>query len=286
MLVTTINGLGKVSRATVRGGAAGISALLVTMRNTVRGAATNPAILGLARSIVASVLGKDYTAEAAAVQAWVRANIRYTLDPRGSELLMSPVWLIKPGNRQDDCDGHAQLVAALLTAIGHRVRLMAIGTQPGVFSHVYAETFIQGAWVPVETTEPWPLGKGPAGIAIRMSAEIASNDAPQLGSIFKKIGKAVKGVVKTAVKVAPLAAAVTVPGAAAALATVSAATASRKQAQATLTTAQADQTRAQTESVVATQPLYAGGQPSFFEANKVPLMIGGGVLALVLVLKR
>lgn len=289
MQVLSINGLGAVTRRRMARGVAGIKALLVQMRGNIRAAMVDAAVVTLAQSIVGAQRGKDFRSEAAAVQNWVRTNIRYTRDPRGAELLKAPAWLIKPGNRQDDCDGHAQLVAALLGAVGHRVRLVAIGFEPDRFAHVYAETFIGGVWVPVETTEPWPLGRAPTGVKVRLLAEIATDDPPQLG-FLKKLGKAVKGVVKTAVKVAPLAAAVTVPGAAAALATVSAATASRKQAEAQLTASRADQVRAVTESVTAAQPVsaapVAANSNDFFERYKLPMLIGGGIVMALLVSRR
>lgn len=285
MDVTSISGIGKATRASIAGGASGVRKLLELMRRNVREAMTAPAIVGLARSIVAQVVGKDMAGEAAAVQAWVRASIRYVRDPIGAELIESPLYLLKPGNRQDDCDGHAQLVAALLSALGHRVRLVAIGFRPDVFAHVYAETFIRGAWVPVETTEAWPLGKQPPGVAVRMFCEIANDDAPtlgkfKLGKIFKKIGK-----------VAKIGAAVTVPGAAAALATVEAARGQRKGAQAQLEAARADRQRAMNEASGAVYgsasayPAQAGAS-DFLTQYKVPLMIGGGVLAALLIARR
>jgi len=54
---------------------------------------------------------------------------------------------------QGDCDDQAMLVASLLLAIGHPVRLAAVGFHGQALSHVVVETRVSDKWLPLETTE-------------------------------------------------------------------------------------------------------------------------------------
>lgn len=60
-----------------------------------------------------------------------------------------------------DCDDKAILLAALLASIGHDgVRFIALSQEPGQFSHVWVQDWIQGrGWVDLEPTEPIACGK-------------------------------------------------------------------------------------------------------------------------------
>ncbi|MBA4286405.1 MAG: hypothetical protein C0434_12845 [Xanthomonadaceae bacterium] len=266
-------------------GVDGIRELLAQMRRNIRAAAQQAPIRALAERIVAGVGGKDRVSEARAVQAWVRSNIRYTRDPIGAELLKVPALLILPGHRQDDCDGHAQLVASLLASIGHPVRLVAVGFEAGRFAHVFAETLVSGRWLSVETTEPVGIGWQPARVVIRMLADVSSDAEPEIG-FLKKIKKAVKKVGKVALKVAPVAAFAVAPGAAAALATVNQSKAQATQARTDLVNAQANaaaQAAAAQAAAVAprSQPI-----AEFVGRYKLPLAVGGVGLAALLLTRR
>lgn len=69
-----------------------------------------------------------------------------------------------------DCDDKSILLASMLEALGHPTRFMAIGFEPNVFTHVYVETKIGNDWIPLETTEPVPMGwePDPSRIAARL----------------------------------------------------------------------------------------------------------------------
>lgn len=168
-------------------GSNGVRDTLLAMRESVMAMLVHPLIIQLARSIVANVAGHDYRAEAEAVQEWVKANIRYSRDPVGAELLQTPQVTLR--KRQGDCDDHASLVAALLGALGHKMRLVAVGFAPGQYAHVYAEDFLSSQWLPVETTEPWPLGKGPSGIVSRMTAYLPGAGPQEVAGFFKSLVK-------------------------------------------------------------------------------------------------
>ena len=134
-------------------GEAGIRATLKRMRDLVNAAKADATIYDLARQIIRGEPEKDYPREARAVQAWVQQHIRYTRDPDDLESLQEPSKTVELG--QGDCDDQAMLVAALLASIGARTRFHAIGAEPGVFSHVFAEVLIDGSWFALETTEDW-----------------------------------------------------------------------------------------------------------------------------------
>ena len=148
---------------------AAVASTLKRMAILAKEGSTRPAIIDLARRIVASVPGKDFRGEAAAIQNYVRGRIRYTRDPYFSETLQTPEVTLQQGH--GDCDDHAILVAALLTAIGAPARFRAVripGNGPSI-GHVLTETRFGRGWVPVETTEPWPFGVYPDNIDLRGS---------------------------------------------------------------------------------------------------------------------
>jgi transglutaminase-like putative cysteine protease len=113
---------------------------------------------------------KDYIAEIRAVHKFVRDRIRYVKDIRGVETVQTPLKTLEIGS--GDCDDKATLAGALLEALGHRTRFVAIGFRPGIFQHVYLETTVNSPslnqWLALETTEPWPLGKKAQGEVNKM----------------------------------------------------------------------------------------------------------------------
>ena len=73
---------------------------------------------------------------------------------------------------QGECDDKATLVAAMLEAIGHPTRFVAIGFEPGILDHVYTETMIGPRWYTVETTEPVEVGWVPRGVREKMIVHV------------------------------------------------------------------------------------------------------------------
>jgi transglutaminase-like putative cysteine protease len=150
-------------------GPAGTRATLDYMVKLARVYKTNLDVRNQAEQIVAGVREKDFWGEAAAIQAWVRDNIRFTQDINGIETIKTPAELLASG--QGDCDDKSLLAATLLESIGHPARFVAVGYTPdGEFEHVYAETKIGDAWIGVETTENVPLGwkpETPTSIMVR-----------------------------------------------------------------------------------------------------------------------
>ena len=105
---------------------------------------------------------RDYLAEAAAAQAFVRDQIRYVRDPVETELVQAPQRTLQVG--QGDCDDKATLLAALLKATGHPVRFVALALNGGPLSHVLVETKVGSDWHAAETIIPVPFGWYPPGV--------------------------------------------------------------------------------------------------------------------------
>jgi len=152
-------------------GVAGIKATLALMVNIVKASKTNFAVRTQALDLVAALRQKDWMGEVRAIHQFVRDDIRYVRDIHGVETLTMPNKLLV--TRQGDCDDKATLTAALLESIGHPARFVAVGRNPGEFEHVLVETklFTKGGhpqWVPLETTEPVPVGWYPRGMPYRL----------------------------------------------------------------------------------------------------------------------
>lgn len=123
------------------------------MARLAAAAKTDPHIRELALGIVRALPPQDYAGEARAVFQWVQRSIRYVRDVRGVETVQTPEKTLE--YRQGDCDDMVTLLAALLESIGHEVRFVAMGTEPGRFSHVFAQVRLGGRWV---SMDPIPIG--------------------------------------------------------------------------------------------------------------------------------
>jgi len=138
------------------------------MRQLVRRYKKSLEIRQLAFAIIDRVRGhKNFADQVRAVHAWVQDNIQFVKDIRDIETLATPVKTLE--FRKGDCDDQAVLLASLLESIGHPTRFVAIKVNPfGPYVHVYTETRIGRGWIPLETTEKWPAGKGPPKFSQRM----------------------------------------------------------------------------------------------------------------------
>lgn len=115
---------------------------------------------------------KDFEGEARRIHAFVRDDIRYVRDTDGVELLHDPVTLLQTG--AGDCDDKAILLASLLGSIGHPTRFIAVAFEPDVYSHVWVQDYLNGAWVDLEPTEPLPFGSSipTSGAVTTMEQEV------------------------------------------------------------------------------------------------------------------
>lgn len=108
---------------------------------------------------------KDYMGEVAALFDWVKRNIRYTRDIYKVELLHSARRMLQL--RAGDCDDLTILLAAMLEATGHPVRLVLMGVnprKPKVFSHIYLEVQVRGRWIALDASMDRPVGWAPKAV--------------------------------------------------------------------------------------------------------------------------
>jgi transglutaminase-like putative cysteine protease len=113
----------------------------------------------------AGVRPKDRFGEICALFEWVRRNIRYTRDIVRVELLHTARRMLEL--RAGDCDDMTILLGAMLTSVGHPVRLVLTGfrsNQPHVYSHVYPEVQWKGHWIPIDPTVSRPMGWAPPAL--------------------------------------------------------------------------------------------------------------------------
>lgn len=147
-------------------GKAGTLETLKVMRELVRHGKRALPVRSLAVELTNGNDQKDWIAEVKALHAFVRDNIRYVKDVRDVETLHYPEIVLQIG--AGDCDDKSVLLASLLESIGHPTRFVAIGFKPDDFVHVYPETMIGRAWIPLETTEPVEIGWTPKNIVSRL----------------------------------------------------------------------------------------------------------------------
>ncbi len=146
---------------TIPDGASGTAETLRLMRRLVRSEKRNMVIRSLAEQLIAGLPQKSAYREVAALHAYVRDQIRFTRDITGTENLVVPSTLVF--SRQGDCASKATLLAALLESIGYSTRFFAVARAPGEYEHVWAEVLLGTPtaqnWIPLEATEPWPMGR-------------------------------------------------------------------------------------------------------------------------------
>lgn len=155
-----------IELAFIPSGPAGIGATLDKMVELVRAYKKHPLIRQLAVELTQHLPSKAYTQEARELWQFVHTYIRYVKDIRGVETVQTPIRCLQ--NKSGDCDCHATLLAALLEAIGHKTRFVAMWFGPALQQHVLAETLIGDRWIPLETTVDRPFGWIPPGQVKRM----------------------------------------------------------------------------------------------------------------------
>lgn len=157
--------------SSIPNGPDGTRATLKEMAKIVRQFRHHPVIREKALSLTSGLRQKNYTGEVKNIHKFVRDKIRYVKDVRGVETLQWPIHTLLTYG-QGDCDDKSMLVASLLEAVGHKTRFIAVGYEPGKFCHVFVQTKIGPKWWNVETTEHWPLGKGPGNMPAVMVQNI------------------------------------------------------------------------------------------------------------------
>lgn len=143
------------------------------MRQLVQQGKLNPDNRYLANDITAAVPAKDWNGELCALFNWVRANVRYALDPNEVETIQSAATTIKLG--YGDCDDISVLLATLCECAGHPCCFVALGFgAPGDFSHVVVIASGAGElpFVGMDATEGQPFGWFPPGATCELICPI------------------------------------------------------------------------------------------------------------------
>ena len=155
----------------IPGGDAGTRATLYIMRDLTKEYRKQPAIRDLAKKLTIRCDGKNFGCELEQLHKWVRDAIKYHRDIHDVETVQTPDKTI--ADRSGDCDDKCVLLASLLQSIGHPVRFVAVAFRQGApFSHVFVESPVGGYWRACETTEPWPTGARPKGIARHLFVKV------------------------------------------------------------------------------------------------------------------
>lgn len=148
-------------------GAAGVRETLKIMSKLTKGGKKSPAIRQKALQLTQHLRQKDRIGEIYALWEFVKNRIRYVRDIRNVETIHTPEQILR--QESGDCDDKAILLASLLEAIGHPSAFWAIGTKPGVFSHVLVLTRVgEKKWMPLETTENVKFGWTPPVVRASM----------------------------------------------------------------------------------------------------------------------
>jgi len=136
----------------IRSGSGGVSDTLKLMAQVAKQYKVDPLIRQTAARAISGVNEKDDLAEAAALQDWVRAHIRYTGDVLDVETLQTPDYTLQEG--YGDCDDQATLLAAMLMAVGIPAAYCAVGVDGEPYSHVMTFAGLRGynQYVALETT--------------------------------------------------------------------------------------------------------------------------------------
>lgn len=138
----------------IRSGDAGVTDTLRVMANLARQYKTDSLLRQTGARIVQVCPAKDDLCEIAALQSWVRSNIRYTGDVYETETIQTPLYTLQ--EMYGDCDDQAVLLATLLLTVGFAAGYCALGVRGGPFSHVMAVAIVRShneiSYIPVETT--------------------------------------------------------------------------------------------------------------------------------------
>lgn len=150
-------------------GREGVRHTLRMMQHLTREGKKNTAIRQKAVELTRYLPQKARLDEIKAVAHFVRDRIRYIKDIDGVETVHTAERVLQNG--AGDCDDKSLLLASLLASIGFKTRFVACGfKEVGKFTHVFTEVKYGDKWLPLETTEPVPVGWRPPNIKCAMIA--------------------------------------------------------------------------------------------------------------------
>jgi len=112
----------------------------------------SPTIMTVAGKMIRNIRANNFVEEQySRVASFVLDRVTYVADPRGAEYVRSPVKLIREycerGFAQGDCDDMALLTASLMTALGFKVRIVAVKiNNSDYYNHVLNQVMVRGQW--------------------------------------------------------------------------------------------------------------------------------------------
>lgn len=145
----------------------GTAQTIELIRRAWRESQMDPYVRATALRILQGVPPHNDYLESKALFDWVLRNIRFTKDPVDFETVSNARWTLS--HRAGDCDDiNAVLLPSLLSITGHPVRLVTVSNIPAAperFSHVYSEVRIGGQWIPVDAARTGArFGVGPSRV--------------------------------------------------------------------------------------------------------------------------
>jgi transglutaminase-like putative cysteine protease len=104
------------------------------------------------------------TDQIAAINDWVKSNVRYISDPEHIELIISPVRFAQDFNAGNpmagDCDDMAVLSTSIYRALGLKSNVVLIDQTGFGYDHAYSTVYSEtlGKWVNIDPSSNNPLG--------------------------------------------------------------------------------------------------------------------------------
>lgn len=152
--------MNRITLHSIPNGRAGVEATLRKMRELIHTGKLNYDVRQCAVRLVRNIRPqKHYWAMVGAIHAFVRDNIAYVPDIDGVETLHPAEVVLS--NRAGDCDDKVILLCSLLASIGLQTRIRAAAVDSPECNHVMADVWLEDKWIPLETTEPVPVGWSP-----------------------------------------------------------------------------------------------------------------------------
>lgn len=137
------------TRHEIPDGTAGTYATVREIVKLIRAGTLNERVRLAAIEAIRRCPWKNKLCEVGAIFDWLRANIRFTYDPEGAELLQDVDAILL--HRSADCDDFVILGGAMLRSVGIPVRLVIIASDPSapdLFSHIYLQAEVApGRWI-------------------------------------------------------------------------------------------------------------------------------------------
>lgn len=122
------------------------------MRGIILESAKNLYVRKWAEKMVADVMDRDEWGEANAIFNFIQSHTRYAHDPRGTEFIQTPPYILKHvelGIKPSlDCDDYAVLSLSLLRSLGYQTLIRVTGYNKinKRFTHVYGMVRVDGKW--------------------------------------------------------------------------------------------------------------------------------------------